>query len=597
MFTTLALAAALSATSPSPDRALVAMPAPAGGVYLSWRLLKSDAPEMGFDVYRVQGGTATKINSRSITTTTDFVDPSGNLATYDYYVAPTGTSQRTPLAQESINDNIFAANYTTSVHGRMFSSADLDGDGRDDYVIRYATNDMDPALGNWRLVNGSFSLTAFTRDGTTLWRYRLGSAIEQGIWYSPYAVHDLNGDGRAELIVKAGDESLPLSEIQDETGRVTKGPEYLRILDGRDGSTILAQVNWPSRTDFGKTDPPGTPINRRQYDDYNYYSRNFIAIGYLDGKTPHVIVNRGTYGKHKVAAYTYSAGKLSRKWAWENVNPSKGGNRSHWGQGAHSLQAIDIDGDGRDEVVLGSLILNGDGTPRFTLNHGHRDHLDHVYIGDLHAGNPGLEMYYASEWGHDKAGAGMIDLDTGKPIWTTPWRTEHLHGEGMCADIDARYPGVECYSAEYDKSKYWLMSATGAIISNESLGGFSPLTAWWDSDAQKELISKGDFVNSVLKLSNYPERDYRHVLPLPQKGTLSYERHALTLLAVADVLGDWREELIVADRSRLLFYVSDVPARSRNTWLMQDRMYRMGVTNSSSGYYQQPLLGRPISGR
>ena len=130
MFSALALAAALSTSPLSPDRALVAMPAPTGGVYLSWRLLKSDAPTMGFDVYRVQGGTPIKVNSRPITATSDFIDAAGNLATHDYYVTTSGNSNRTPLALEAINDNAFAISYPGSSHSRKFATADLDGDGR-----------------------------------------------------------------------------------------------------------------------------------------------------------------------------------------------------------------------------------------------------------------------------------------------------------------------------------------------------------------------------------------------------------------------------------------------------------------------------------
>ncbi len=49
------------------DRGLDAQPAGARGVYLSWRLLKSDAPAVGFDVFRqAEGGTPVKITARPI---------------------------------------------------------------------------------------------------------------------------------------------------------------------------------------------------------------------------------------------------------------------------------------------------------------------------------------------------------------------------------------------------------------------------------------------------------------------------------------------------------------------------------------------------
>ena len=62
-----------------------------------------------------------------------------------------------------------------------------------------------------------------------------------GVWYSPVAVFDLDGDGAAEVAVKNSD-----GDYRDAEGHVYSGPEYLSILDGRTGK-LIASTDWISR--------------------------------------------------------------------------------------------------------------------------------------------------------------------------------------------------------------------------------------------------------------------------------------------------------------------------------------------------------------
>ena len=48
---------------------------------------------------------------------------------------------------------------------------------------------------------------------------------------------------------------------------------------------------------------------------YNFISRNEMAIAYLDGKHPSVVVIRGTYSLIKINAYD---GQLQQQWAWRS---------------------------------------------------------------------------------------------------------------------------------------------------------------------------------------------------------------------------------------------------------------------------------------
>src|SRR5690606_5840369 len=135
-------------------------------------------------------------------------------------------------------------------------------------------NGIDPYFKLWRPSKSNFKLLGFSSEGERLWVYDMGPSIENGIWYSPYLVYDLNNDGVSEVIVKGGDSEDTREKLSDETGRIVRGNEYLRIIDGRDGQTVLAEAPWPDREGFVE-DP------RQPFSQYNHYSRHLMAIAYL----------------------------------------------------------------------------------------------------------------------------------------------------------------------------------------------------------------------------------------------------------------------------------------------------------------------------
>ncbi len=252
--------------------------------------------------------------------------------------------------------------------------ADLDGDGRYDFVIKQPNANVDPysAPGYWKRSPGTYKLEAYRGDGKSLWRLDLGWSIEQGIWYSPYVVYDLDGDGRAEVALKTGE-----GDPRDSEGRVRSGPEHLTILEGRSGKPIT-RVDWPSRDGFREAVSNDLAA-------YNYYCRNQLCVAYLDGKTPSLLAERGTYNIMKLVAYQLRGGRLRELWRWDNTKEP----RKYWGQGAHWMHAADVDGDGRDEVLLGSSVIDDGGTALWATGLGHPDH---CYVGDIDPARPGLEI-------------------------------------------------------------------------------------------------------------------------------------------------------------------------------------------------------------
>ncbi|MDH7569097.1 MAG: silent information regulator protein Sir2 [Armatimonadota bacterium] len=531
------------------SRGVVAMPIPGGGVYIGWRLLQGDPKNVAFNVYRRTGSAApVRLNAAPLTRTTDFVDTKPPAGTNRYFVKPLIGGKETGFSEE------VAA--TPSLEGQTYLSiklagdhtfqkvgiADLDGDGRLDFVIKQPDQNVDPYVNYWKRSPGTYTLEAYRHDGQLLWRHDLGWAIEQGIWYSPYVVFDLDGDGSAEVAVKTGE-----GDPRDPDGRVQSGPEYLSILDGRTGKE-KARVDWPSREGFP---------------DYNYFSRNQLGVAFLDGKTPALIVERGTYNTIKVVAYTFRGGRLRELWRWNDREDGAG----FRGQGAHCLRAADVDGDGRDEVILGSAVLDDNGTGLWTTGLGHPDHMT---VGDLDPTRPGLEIQYGIEPRRSNNGICMVDARTGDILWGLDEPTQHIHASGLCADIDPAHPGAESYAGERDfREKRWLFSAQGKLIAaGKDLGGLSPRAAYWDADLFRELVTGGRV------------RDY--------EGAEMPPRLEGSVVAVVDLLGDWREEIITSRPGEMRIYTTTIPATDRRRCLLQDPIYRLDVAGGSQGYYQIP---------
>ncbi len=558
--------AAISIQEPL-GRGLVARPLADGSVYLSWRLLDSDPADVAFHVYRSVGRQRpVRLTEQPVRRTTDFVDrsaPRGQPCRWFVRPVQGGREGEASEAVSAVPGKAAPPYLSIKLQGpytfQKVGIADLDGDGRYDFVIKQPNANIDPYEKYWKPSPDTYKLEAYTSDGRFLWRYDLGWAIERGIWYSPYVVYDLDGDGRAEVAVKTGE-----GDPRGPDGRVQTGPEYLTILDGQTGKK-LAQVDWPPRKPY---------YDLHGQRGYNRASRNQLGIAYLDGKHPHLIVERGTYSLIVVIAYRFENGRLRQVWRWDNSKLD----RKYWGQGAHWMHSADVDGDGRAEVIIGSAVIDDNGQALWSTGLGHPDH---SYVGEIDPDRPGLEIYYGIETRQKKAnGMCLVDAATGKILWGYQGPTRHVHSHGLCSDIDARYPGCECYSADTDVLKRYawsrLWSCKGQVISKENIGGFGALTVHWDADPQRELILGRRIVN--------------------YGGQALEPRLQGTVVAVADVVGDWREEIITTLPGEMRIYVTTIPARSRHVCLMRDPVYRIDVAHAAMGYYQVPMLSYDLAG-
>ena len=532
------------------DRGLVALARDRGEVFLSWRLLKSDPEKVGFNVYRRQvwSETREKLNDKPIMSSTNYLDRSADPGTpYRYHVRPVISGKEAEQSKEfyvrAFPFNIpfiqilLQGDYTA----RNVAIADLDADGAYDYIIKQPDFNTDPwrEPGYWRRSREPYKIEAYSSHGRFLWRYDMGWAIEAGSWYSPYIVYDLDCDGRAELYAKAGE-----GDPREIDGHVLTGPEFLVKIDGLQGE-VVRKIPWFSRDGF---------------DTVSHVTRNFLAVAYLDGRLPSLIMQRGTYGLIKTGAFDAD---LKRIWYWE----ASGADEKYQGQGQHGLISADIDRDGRDELVIGAAALDDNGKALWNTGLGHPDV---GYVADIDPARPGLEIFYGIEPGRQENSVCLVEARTGKILWGYKGQTKHVHSQGMVGDIDPSHPGMECYAGESDRSQFWLYSAQGELLSDKSFGSLAPRAIWWDADLQKEIECNGELF------------DYNGETIMKIEGRV---------IGVADCLGDWREEIITSLPGEIRIYSTTIPTEHRRACLMQDRQYRLGVTAASMGYFYPPQIG------
>lgn len=168
----------------------------------------------------------------------------------------------------------------------------------------------------------------------------------------------------------------------------------------------------------------------------NRADRFLAATAYLDGQRPSLVMARGYYTRTVLVARDFRDGRLTRRWTFDsNSTPA------YAGQGNHNLAVADVDADGRDEIVYGSMALDDDGSPLWNTRNGHGDAM---HVGDLDPSRPGLEEFKVDEDG-SKPSSWFADARTGQVLWSTPASGDN--GRGVSDDVWAGSPGAEAWSA------------------------------------------------------------------------------------------------------------------------------------------------------
>jgi len=552
-------------------------------VYLSWRWLNSDENTVTFNVYRETNGKTKKLNNKPVVATTDFTDIKPVSGKANYWISAVDKKKKAVVSEKMETDTASLTNYiSVKLKGKdrvgKLAVADLNGDGRYDFIVRTPDSNVDPGMPG-DTTGITFKISAYLHDGTYLWTYDMGPGIEPGIWYSPFVAYDFNGDGKAEIALKgAGDDYL-----KNAKGRVYGGSEFLMVLDGMTGK-VMDKVAWPERN--------------FRLGDLNRQNRNQIGMAYLDGKTPCILAARGTYRLMMVDAWQLKGNKLEKLWHFDGdeENPVM---RS---QGAHNMVCGDVDNDGRDEILLGSCMLDDNGTLLWSSGLGHSDK---AYLTQLDPVRKGMQVFLVSEpWQTDGRGVMVVDAKSGQQIWKIGQPTYHV-GDGMVADFDSVHPGLECFASEDKKggsdARYLLTSDGKKLNSTNDEVPDCRNWAWWDGDLLRETIG-AEFRRPVVDEGTTQEnaenqRNNRRFRGDWSVNVSKWKAETLTkgikgsIVMIADITGDWREEIITSLPGEIRIYQTNIPAKDRRITLMKDPIYRSYVLERSQGYPQSPVTG------
>ncbi|NUS64082.1 MAG: rhamnogalacturonan lyase [Saccharothrix sp.] len=584
--------AATSAPGPQVEhlnRGLVAVQT-GGGNYISWRVLADDAPGTAFNLYR----DGVKVNAAPITGSSNYVDK-GAPATAGYVVRPVvgGVEQVSAAAEDpalrftatsgdvgiaaSTRDvplQIPAGGRTPSGEDYTYTAndasvGDLDGDGQYEIVLKWdPTNAKDNSQSGY---TGNVYVDAYRLDGTRLWRIDLGRNIRAGAHYTQFQVFDYDGDGRAEVVMKTADGTRSGTgqvignagaDYRNSSGYVLSGPEFLTVFRGSDGA-VLATADYV---------PPRGTVSSWGDSYGNRVDRFLAGTAYVDGSRPSIIMARGYYTRTVITAWDWRNGQLTRRWTFDSNSSTNG---SAWaGQGNHNLSVADVDSDGRDEIVYGAMTVDDNGAGLYTTRLGHGDAL---HVGDFVPSRAGLEVFDIHESG--TTGLELHDARTGAIIFSKPNNTGgEGPGRGVAADIYAGNAGAEFW-ATGGGAPSSLLNASGNTVGR--IPSSANFVIWWDGDAQRELLDG-------THIDKYGTSGDTRLLT--GSGVSSNNGTKSTPALSADILGDWREEVIwrTSDNTKLRIYATTDPTSISRPSLMQDRQYRVAVAWQNTAYNQPP---------
>ena len=241
---------------------------------------------------------------------------------------------------------------------------------------------------------------------------------------------------------------------------------------------------------------------------------------------------------------------------------------------AHNgARVADLDGDGKEEVLGGSVVSpEGEILLELPL----KGHVDALAVADIRPDLPGLEVVALEEGGTPLPFSGRNRLGRignhlyqqlfgdGNRIFLYNrdlliWETHYKHQEPQntaVGDFDRDRPGLEiwCRSRYRTHQKPFVFDARGQLIANYKMKDVAPQN--WTTKGI-ETIFTIDWTGEEGQLAAAKERhsagDVAIFDPISGEFLLRFQDNA-DRLYVADVLGDWREELILLSGDRLSIY-------------------------------------------
>lgn len=574
------------------DRGVVAVNT-TKGVFVSWRIQSEEYYDVKYNLYRDGTKIAENLN------VSNYTDAGGSTSsTYQVAAVIRGTEQKKCDAVKVwANDYLdIKPKHDKSITSTLIPNdaccADVDGDGVVEILLKYTNKEEHdagfPKEGN----NGEYTIFEVLKlDGTVLWWVNCGPNMgdfqnnEQNI-----VGYDWDLDGKAEVVMRlcegatihyANGDTYTIGADgkngttwtnyrQPKTGGVEwfthYGNEFLLYCNGQTGVPYQC-IDFPlKRLEDGETD-----LSKAWGDGYGHRSNKFFfGAPYLDGRKPSIFLGRGIYTRHKFVALDVDpkTHELTTRWKWTNNQAG-----SPWyGQGYHNYAIVDVDWDGRDEIVWGSMVIDDNGKGLSTTGLGHGDAQHH---GDFDPYTHGQEGFFCNE---DRPSNNYRDLTTSKIYHRATGGNDD--GRAIAGNFNNLYPGAMGFSAHDDA----ISLVTGEKVGNLSKDGVGMnFRTYWDGDLCEETFNGGD--NTMGSISKYGSTSHLKEFT----GTLTNNSTKATPCFMGDILGDWREEFILrTEDNNLRIYTTTIATKWRNYSLWYDHQYRNGMVWEPCGYNQPP---------
>jgi len=382
------------------------------------------------------------------------------------------------------------------VAGRQLRIGDVNGDGRKELVVARCTK---------RGLNDDYncirSISAIDLDGRVLWDYGLPGPTANKISTRtnhpdapelltadlPFQVYDLDGDGRDEVILYRH--------------------FHLIVLDGATGAERL------------RVPTPPAPEGREDA----FLRVNVDSIAFADlcgrGRAEEVLIKN----------------RYRDLWAMDrefNVLWTRQLSTGHF------PAPFDLDGDGRDEIVVGSTGLRHDGSTLFEVDLRH-DHVDEIVIGRL--GGSGAPMQVA-----------VVAGSEGVMVWDLDGRILHRERLGHAQRLSAAPYREDLDGVQLFTTTYW--GEPGIVSFHDATGrrlwfreipetGQVVCPVDWSSHGRPLCLLNGSARHGGM-IDGYG----RVAVPFPNDG------HPELCADATDLLGTGRDQVLLWDADTLHVY-------------------------------------------
>lgn len=604
------------------DRGLVAVPTGSAGNsssnLVSWRRLANEYYNVTYNLYKNGSRVASNL------TTTTYADASSATSTTRYQVAAvvngveqTQSTAVTPWTQYvyKIGDNRYPTAYldidlatvydrtgadvTANYQPNDAEMADLDGDGQLEIIIK-RLNTVDAAgiyleTSKEFVVLDAYDVNWQTGAATLMWRIDCGpNMASMNSTEINIIAYDWDEDGKAEVVLRGADNMIVYgtdgktqlytigdmlvntrnemtSHTNSQYAWTHTGAEYLIYMNGQTGA-LYQKTDYPlKRLESGESNEKSA-----WGDNYGHRStKHFLGAPVLDGRNASLFLARGIYTRHKMIAMDLDRGshQWTERWRWNNNSKS-----SPWyGQGNHNYVIADVDEDGRDEIVYGSMVIddNGKGLSTTGLGHG-----DAMHVSDFNPWRKGLEVFACNE---EKPNMNYRDATTSEILYRSTGSSDD--GRGLMANFSNDYPGAQGRSVHTNVISSASYSEIAGMEGDSYINwGDLNYRIYWDGDLCSEIL-------------NSPGTAREAKVEKPGTGRL-FTSSGCNMnndsknnpCFQGDIIGDWREEIVVRRGTGLRVYTTGLNTNYSLPSLWFDHQYRQAMVWQMMAYNQPPHL-------